>query len=58
MMWSERKGKELYVYRSVQNGPPELVYKAWIDENGKRRQSSILFNNSWPNEWIAPSNRL
>jgi hypothetical protein len=53
MMWSERIGKELYVYR---NG--ELVYKAWIDKDGKRRQSSILFNNSWPNEWIAPANRL
>ncbi len=48
MMWSEQIGREVYVY---QNGT--LVYKRWVDVNGKKRQPSILLNcNDWPNEWI------
>ncbi len=45
MMYSERIGNELYVFR---NG--ELVYKRW---GKKKTQPSLLFNtNGWPNEWI------
>jgi hypothetical protein len=49
MIWKERIGHELYVFR---NG--ELVYKVWFGKNGKRCQPSLLFNiNGWPNEWLG-----
>jgi len=41
MMWSERKGNEIYVYR---NGV--LIYKKWVKEN-----NSVIFNNYGHPSW-------
>jgi hypothetical protein len=49
MMWAQRIGNELYVYR---NG--RLVYKRWYTESStEKRQPSMLANpNGWPTVWI------
>lgn len=47
-MWSERCGNEVYVFH---NG--ELVYKRWLDDNGQKRQPSLLANKGWPSIWIT-----
>lgn len=49
LMWSERRDNHLYVYH---NGV--LVYKRWIDKQGKKTQPSLLWNAviGWLNEWI------
>ncbi len=52
MIFKVQTETELYVYH---NGA--LLYKAWLDKDGRRRQPSILLNqNGWPNEWL-PSHK-
>lgn len=48
MMWSERRGHEVYVFH---NG--DLVYKRWQDTAGRKTQNSILLNEHWPTVSIS-----
>jgi len=48
MIWSERHGRELYIYHDG-----VVIYKRWLNEDGSKRQPSMLFNEVWPNVRIA-----
>jgi hypothetical protein len=53
MIWTEKKANHVFIYH---NGT--LIYKRWIDANGRKTEASMIFNIYWPNEKVIAKTEI